>query len=87
MGIGPPLLAKVNEEHFKKQALEDLRVRLGLHRNMQVITEILECWIAMARANALCFAEEVDDYSTIAESLAELINWLIRVSWHFTVWR
>ena len=87
MAIGPPLLAEVKEEHFKKQSLEDLRVRLGLHHNMQVITEILECWIMMAWANALCFAEEVDDYSMIDKSLAELTNWLIRVSWYFMVSR
>ena len=87
MAIGPPLPAEVKEEHFKKQSLEDLRVRLGLHRNTQVITEILECWITMARANALCFAEEVDDYSMIDKSLAELTNQLICVSWHFMVLR
>jgi hypothetical protein len=87
MAIGPPLLTELKEEHFKKQALEGLRVRLGLHRNSQVITEILECWITMARANALCFAEEVDDFSMIDKSLAELTNRLIHVSWYFMVSR
>lgn len=80
MAIGPPLLFEVKEEHFRKPSLEEIRIKLGLHRNSQVVTEILECWIAMARANALCFAEEVNDYSAISESLIELINRLIYVS-------
>ena len=80
MAIGPPLLAEVMEEHFKKQTLEEVRVRLSLHRNSQVIMEILECWIAMARVNALCFAEEIDDFSAISKSLVELTNRLIHVS-------
>jgi hypothetical protein len=81
MAIGPFLLNKVNEEHFKRQTLEVLKSKLELHRISQVIAEIFECWVVMARANALCFAEEIEDYAKIDETLIDLVKKLMHVSY------
>jgi hypothetical protein len=81
MAIGPFILNKVTEEHFKRQTLEVLKSKLSLHRISQVIAEILDCWVVMARANALCFAEEIEDYAKIDESLIDLVKKLMRVSY------
>lgn len=81
MAIGPFLLNNIKEEHFKRQTLEALKSKLSLHRISQVIVEIFECWVVMARANALCFAEEIEDYTKIDESLVDLVKQLMRVSY------
>lgn len=69
MAIGPLILSEVKEEHFKKGSLDEIGLRLSLYRGSHVVGEIMVCWIAMARANALCFAEEVEDYTEIDRSL------------------
>src|SRR5690349_10144738 len=81
MAIGPFILNEVKEEHFKRQTLEVLKSKLSLHHILQVIAEILEFWVAMAQANALCFAEEIEDYTKIDESLMDLVKQLMHVGY------
>ena len=76
--IGPFLLTELANNHINPTSLDSLKGLLGATRTSQITTKILQCWISMANANALCFAAQIPDYDALDEALYTLADNLIK---------
>ena len=79
MMVGPVLVARLRKEHFVTRELEKTRLRLKLHRLLQVLLEIVRCWVLLARTNAICFSSTVNSYDELNSILEMVAKQLIKV--------
>jgi hypothetical protein len=77
--IGPFLIDKLGVDDFTADLVEKMKNELESTRRSQVIKLILDCWVAMAFSNAICFSSYVDDYRKVDKALYDLGRVLMRV--------
>lgn len=77
--IGPFLIDKLGVEDFTADLIEKMKNELESTRRSQVIKLILDCWVAMASSNAICFSSHVDDYRKVDRALYHLGEGLMQV--------
>jgi hypothetical protein len=77
--IGPFLIDKLGVDDFTADLVEKMKNELESTRCSQVIELILDCWVAMAFSNAICFSLYVDDYRKVDKALYDLGRVLMQV--------
>lgn len=77
--VGPIIIHQLKEKDFSTRALKCMRLEMGLRSKIQVLDEVLLCWIVLASASIRIFAAEVDSYSMLEIAITNLARQLVKV--------